>query len=46
MALLRRGSFCVVLARFSRLIESKAMFLPNMEVKLPRAMLNLMPMAR
>jgi hypothetical protein len=45
VALLRRGSFCVVLARFSRLIESKAMFLPNMEVKLPRAMLNLMPMA-
>lgn len=42
--LIRQGSFEVVLSRYSRLFEETSMFLPTMDVKLPRSMVKHMPM--
>lgn len=42
--LIKQGSFEIVLARYSRLFEEHAMFLPTMDVKLPRSMCKVMPM--
>jgi len=41
--LIKQGSFEVVLARYSRLFEDSSMFLPTMDVKLPRALVKYMP---
>ncbi|ELU11613.1 hypothetical protein CAPTEDRAFT_227484 [Capitella teleta] len=42
--LIKQGSFEVVLARYTALFEEDGMFIPSMEMKIPRAMVRLMPM--
>lgn len=42
--LIKQGSFEVVLARYTRLFDEHSMFVPTMDVKMPRTMCKCLPM--